>query len=121
MNKLWRLIVRDQAMIIAIVVAAATCIGTFAPSFGGVDVRLQAVFAALVAIGFAWKARPLAPALITGLLAAVLDLMARFGFHLGYQQVGGLDTFFILAIAYITRSRVTPKADPAPGHAVENP
>lgn len=121
MNKLWRLIIRDQAMLIAIVVAAATAIGTFVPTFAGVDVRLQAVFAAIVAIGFAWKARPIAPALITGLLAALLDLMARFGFHLDYQQVGGLDTVFIVAIAYITRARVTPKIDPAPGHALDNP
>lgn len=50
------------------------------------------------------------PALVSGLIAAIIALVTAFGMHLSEEQVGGIMAVVAALLAFITRSQVTPVA-----------
>lgn len=55
------------------------------------------------------------PALLLGLLETVLALVLAFGFDLSGEQVGAIMAAAAAFLALVTRSQVTPIADPRLG------
>lgn len=51
------------------------------------------------------------PALVTGLVSAVVALVTSFGLHLTDEQVGAITAVTIAIMAIVTRSQVTPAVD----------
>ncbi len=54
-----------------------------------------------------WKAEP---ALIVGVLQALVALAVSFGFNLSADQIGALVAAMAAVFAVVTRTQVTPKA-----------
>ena len=48
------------------------------------------------------------PALVTGLVSAVVALGTSFGLHLTDEQVGAITAVTVAVMAFVTRSQVTP-------------
>ena len=51
------------------------------------------------------------PALVTGLLSALIALATAFGLHLSAEQVGAITAVTVAILAFVTRSQVTPSTD----------
>lgn len=51
------------------------------------------------------------PALVTGLLSALIALATAFGLHLSAEQVGAITALAVAVLAFVTRSQVTPYSD----------
>lgn len=62
------------------------------------------------------------PALIAGLVNAVLALLITFGMHLTNEQVGAIMAVVNIALALLVRQNVTPTAAPVltPGTTVND-
>ena len=48
------------------------------------------------------------PALVTGLLSALIALGTAFGLDLSAEQVGAITAVTVAVLAFVTRSQVTP-------------
>ena len=53
------------------------------------------------------------PALLIGLVGAIIALVVSFGFKLSPDQIGGIMALVSAGLAFVTRSQVTP-VTPAP-------
>ena len=51
------------------------------------------------------------PALVTGLVSAVIALGVAFGLELSGEQTGAIMALVVAALAFVTRSQVTPTHD----------
>lgn len=82
----------------------------------GIDGGLAgAVSLVLTAAATAWTAlsvRPVAPSIFTGLIVALVQLVARWGVDLSDVQVGSITAFVMLLVTLIFRAQVTPLSDP---------
>lgn len=76
---------------------------------------IAAIFSAINAV----MVRPIAPAAFTGLIAAVVALIAGYGFEIGPEKVSAINFVVTMGIAlFFTRPNVTPVSDPQPGQGV---
>lgn len=53
------------------------------------------------------------PALVTGLISAVVALAVAFGLHLSGEQTGAISAVVVAILAFVTRSKVTPTSKDA--------
>lgn len=74
---------------------------------------IEAVLAAAATAWVAFKVRPLAPTLFTGLITTGATLAAAYGFELSQAQVGSITAASIaLMTALVIRPQSTPASDP---------
>lgn len=106
---------REPALWIGLIYSALTTAATFVPQLGGFDARVQALLTAIATAALAWKVRPIAPAIFSGVIIAMADLAARFGLHMSDRQVSAIVAFVAVGVVLHTRSQGTPADDPAPG------
>lgn len=82
----------------------------------GVDGGLAgAVSLVLTAASTAWTAlavKPISPAVFTGVLVALVQLLSRWGLDLSEVQVSSITGFVLLVVTLIVRGQVTPTDDP---------
>lgn len=52
------------------------------------------------------------PALVTGAVAAIIALLVAFGLDLSGEQTGAIMALVTAALAFVTRSQVTPTSGP---------
>lgn len=91
-------------------IAVTLGIGGLTPNqAGAITAAVTAVFAAVAAA----MVRPVAPVAFTGLVTALADLTASFGFHLGAGVVGAVNAAVVSLLMLITRGHVTPTAKAA--------
>jgi hypothetical protein len=69
---------------------------------------INAVIAAVAAVVFGWKVRPVSPALFTGLVTAAAGLVAAYGLHVGQGTVAAVNALVLAVVALIARGQVTP-------------
>lgn len=62
----------------------------------------------------AWKVQPVAPAAFTALVTTAAPLLAHFRLDMTTEQIGALQFAVLFTLALITRTQVSPVADPAP-------
>lgn len=111
-----RIFGREPALWIAVVQAALMLLFTL--GVPGIDDGLAgAVSLVLTAAATAWTAlavRPVAPAVFTGALVALAQLLSRWGLDLSDVQVASITGFVMLVVTLVTRAQVTPMDDPEP-------
>jgi hypothetical protein len=76
-----------------------------------------AIVAAIVAIAAAVNAfavRPIAPAVFTGAVGAVVALVGTYGFTVAPETLAAIDGIVVAGLALIFRAQVTPVAAPGP-------
>jgi hypothetical protein len=56
--------------------------------------------------------RPISPAVFTGTLVALAQLLSRWGLDLGDVQVASITSFVALVVTLVMRGQVTPADDP---------
>lgn len=74
---------------------------------------ILAAVSAVTGLLIAWRTRPVAPGLITGVGTALLELVAYYGWHWAPEQIAGINAA-LLALAFLVRGVVTPVTDQAP-------
>ncbi len=62
----------------------------------------------------AWKVQPVAPAAFTMLVTTAAPLLAHFRLDMTTEQIGALQFAVLFTLALVTRTQVSPVADPAP-------
>ncbi len=60
------------------------------------------------------KVRPVAPAAFTAVITTAAPLLAHFRLDLSTEQIGALQFAVLFVLALLTRTQVSPVADPAP-------
>lgn len=109
-----RIFGREPALWIAVM--QAFLILAFTLGIPGVDGGLAgAVSLLLTTAATAWSAlavRPVAPALFTGVLVALVQLLSRWGLDLNEVQVSSITGFVALVVTLVARGQITPDADP---------
>lgn len=70
--------------------------------------QASAITAAVSALLIAWATRPVAPALLTAAVSALVALTAEYGTTLPDGVVAGLPAVTLALFALITRSQVSP-------------
>lgn len=104
---------RQPAAWFAIVAAFLTVAATFNPWFTGLDLLVSALLAAVWTVVTAWKVRPMAPAVISGVIVAFADLLSRFGLHFNSAQLGAVNALGLLLFAALfVWPNVTPVGPP---------
>ncbi|MEU5946325.1 hypothetical protein ABZ793_12275 [Micromonospora sp. NPDC047465] len=77
--------------------------------------QAAAIVAALTAVTTAVNAamvRPVAPAAFTGVVTALAVLVAAYGLEVSQETVGAVQVAVVGVLALLTRTQVTPTADP---------
>lgn len=75
---------------------------------------IVAVVTAVLAAVHAWKVRPIAPAVFTGLVTTGAALVSTYGLHLQSAQIGAVQAVVVAVLALIVRGHVAPVDDDAP-------
>ncbi|GLY21711.1 hypothetical protein [Micromonospora sp. NBRC 101691] len=75
---------------------------------------IVAVLSAVLAAVNAAMVRPVAPAAFTGLVTALAVLVAAYGLDVSQETVGAVQVAVVGVLALLTRTQVSPSADPAP-------
>lgn len=79
---------------------------------------LAAIMGVVAAINAAFV-RPISPALITGAVTVLADLIAGYGFEIGAEKVSAVNLAIAMGLAFFfVRPNSTPKADPAAGQGI---
>jgi hypothetical protein len=78
---------------------------------------IAVIYAVLGAVN-AVLVRPVAPAAFIALVGAVASLTASYGLHFTQEQIGSVAVAITSVIVLLTRSQVTPVADPRPPEQV---
>jgi hypothetical protein len=106
----------EPALLIGTLSAGLSLLTAFAlPGFSAVQVAaIVAVFNAGLAVAVALRVRPVGPAVFTGAVAAVVALVAAYGYDVTPQVVGGLNALVVAVLSLLTRGQVTPVRDGAP-------
>ncbi|MEU4777457.1 hypothetical protein [Micromonospora sp. NPDC023633] len=73
---------------------------------------IVAVLSALLAAVNAAMVRPVAPAAFAGLVTALAVLVAAYGMDVSQETVGAVQVAVVGVLALLTRTQVTPAADP---------
>jgi hypothetical protein len=99
----------EPALIVAVISAGLSLlvslgIGLSADAAAG----WVAVVSAACAIVAAWRTRPVAPALFTGLVQVVAALLAAYHFSVSAGTVGAINVFVIAVLTLLTRGQVSP-------------
>jgi hypothetical protein len=109
-----RLFGREPALWIAVVQGAL--ILAFTLGVPGIDGGLAgAVTLVLTAASTAWTAlavKPISPAVFTGVIVALVQLLSRWGLDLSEVQGSSITGFVLLVVTLIVRGQVTPADDP---------
>lgn len=74
---------------------------------------ILAVAGAVLGAFNAWKVRPVAPAAFTAVITTVAPLLAHFRLDLSTEQIGAMQFATLFVLALLTRTQVSPIADPA--------
>ncbi|GAB3856523.1 hypothetical protein GCM10029963_53040 [Micromonospora andamanensis] len=82
--------------------------GLSATQAAAIVAAVSAVFAAINAA----LVRPVAPAAFTGLVTAFAVLVAAYGLDVSQETVGAVQLTVVAVLALLTRTQVTPAADP---------
>lgn len=111
---------REPALWIAVIQSALTL--GFTLGVPGIDDGLAgAVSLVLTAAATAWTAlavRPVSPAVFTGTLVGLAQLLSRWGLDLSDVQVASITSFVALVVTLVMRGQVTPAEDPRPRDVV---
>lgn len=105
---------REPTLVIQAVSALLGVVVTFGMD-GLSATQAAAIVAALTAVTAAINAalvRPVAPAAFTGLVTAVAVLVAAYGLEVSQETVGAVQVAVVGVLALLTRTQVTPAADP---------
>lgn len=82
----------------------------------GIDGGLAgAVSLVLTAVATAWTAlavKPISPAVFTGVIVALVQLLSRWGLDLSDVQVSSITGFAVLVVTLVVRGQITPVDDP---------
>lgn len=79
---------------------------------------LAAIMGAVAAVNAVFV-RPIAPALITGAVTALADLVGGYGFEIGAEKLSAVNLAIAMGLAFFfVRPNSTLKADPAAGQGV---
>lgn len=108
---------REPAAWGALAIALVSLLATWPnPVVSGDQVPLiVAVVDGVVLLVVAVKTRPIAPAVIVGVITPIGALLAGYGIDLPPALIGTLNTIVVPAIlGLLVRASVTPTADPAP-------
>jgi hypothetical protein len=105
---------REPALWIAVVQAALML--AFTLGVPGIDGALAAAVSLVLTLASGvWTAlavRPIAPAVFTGLIIALVQLFSRWGLDLSEVQVSSITAFVALVVTLVARGQITPDADP---------
>lgn len=99
----------EPAVILAVISAALSLLVTL-----GIGLKANeaagwvAVVSAAFAIVTAWRTRPIAPSLFTGLVQVVAALLAAYHFNLSAGTVGGINVLVVAILTLLTRGQVSP-------------
>jgi riboflavin transporter FmnP len=107
----FRLFGREPALFIAVITSAVLLIGTMNLRWISGDQAgfIVAAIVALAAAAMAWTTRPLQPALFTGVVGAVVAVLAAYNFNLPAETVAGINSLLITVLALLTRGQVAPQ------------
>jgi hypothetical protein len=106
---------REPALLIAIISGGLSLLVTFniglsTNQAGAIVAVISGVFAVITAI----LTRPIAPSAFTGLVAAVVVLLAAYHFNVSPETVGSVNAFVLAVLVFITRGQVSPASPTAP-------
>jgi dipeptide/tripeptide permease len=111
----------EPTLIINVVAAALALLVTF--QWDGLSQEnagaIVAVITAVAAAVNAFAVRPIAPAVFTGVVGAVVALLATYGFNVPAETVAAINGLVITALALIFRAQVTPVAKGDPVRTIE--
>lgn len=99
---------REPAAVVATVGAVLTFLATLHMPYlsAGQAAAATAVVSALVLLA---TTRPVAPALVTGVITTGAALFSAYGVHASPEVVGGLTGAVLAVFALITRAQVAPQ------------
>ena len=100
----------EPAVVLAVISAGLSLLVTL--GVGGLSDNQAAgwvaVISAVFAIVSAWRTRPIAPALFTGLVQVVAALLAAYHFDLSAGTVGAINVFVVAVLTLLARGQVSP-------------
>jgi hypothetical protein len=99
---------REPAAVIAAIGAVLTVLATLNLSWISAG-QAAAATAAISSLILVWTTRPVAPALVTGVVTTGAALFAAYGMSASPELVGGLTAATLAIFALITRQQVSPK------------
>lgn len=110
-----RIFGREPAVILGIVSAGLSLVVTFgigltSTQAGAIVAVISAAFAAITAA----MTRPIVPSAFTGLVAAVVALLAAWHYEVAPETVGSLNALVLALLVFITRGQVTPTSPVVP-------
>lgn len=113
---------REPALVIAIISAGLSLLVTFniglsTNQAGAIVAVISGVFAVITAV----LTRPVVPSAFTGLVAAVVALLAAYHFNVAPETVGSLNVFVLAVLVFITRGQVSPASPTAPASQPAKP
>lgn len=115
-----RIFGREPALILATVSASLSLLVSF--GFDGLSAEQAAAIVAVLSAVFAAVTaaitRPIAPSAFTGLVAAVVVLLAAYGMDVSQETVGAVNAVILAVLGLVTRGQVSPTTAPARPTAV---
>lgn len=100
----------------ALAAVLAVLVGFNTPGLtDGQAAAITALVTAVAAAITAFKVRPVAPAVFSGVVATGATLLSAYGFDLAPTHVGLISAGVVALMALVTRAQVTPASDPRPG------
>jgi hypothetical protein len=112
---------REPAAIAALIIAVLTAAATIPnPLISNYHVPLWvALVDAVLAFIVAARVRPIAPAVVTGVISAIAVLAVGYKAPVPHELIAALNAFVVPAVlGLITRAQQTPKATPTTGPGV---
>lgn len=107
---------REPALWIAVIQSALMLLFTLGvPGIdGGFAAAITLVLTAAASVWTAFAVRPVAPAIFTGLIVALVQLFSRWGLDWSEVQVSSVTGFVALVVTLVIRGQSTPDHDPRP-------
>lgn len=102
---------REPAEVISAIQAALLLLVALGAPYIWEDVvpLIVAVIAALFGVWEGLKVRPIAPSIFTTLVAAVVPLVAGYGFQVDPEVVAAVNAFIVAVLGLQVRAQVSPK------------
>lgn len=102
--------IREPALLIGVVVAVISLLGTLGFTFLSMDQAglWVAVVNAVAAAFLAWTVRPISPAIFTYVVGVLVALGTGYGLEFTPEQVAAVNGMVVPALTLITRNQVSP-------------
>jgi hypothetical protein len=108
---------REPAILLQSAHAVLLVLSSFLPAKFGLDhntvALIQILITAAVTAWVALHVKPVAPTVLSGVVIAAVNLLARFGWPLSEFQIASLLTVIAFFVTFWSRNQQTPVYDPA--------